>query len=528
MSNLLKVYGDFAFTGSNNLKLGGAVTLYQNSLITVSNGTLTLSGDISSGGLFNITKTGSGTLILSGSNDYTGNTNINGGTIEVTGSGALGSGDISMSNGTSGSPSTLNFNGGEPSIPTVVEQDITVSGYGQLQNSGGNTVVLGATGGGNTINKTGSTLIFSGGTFTVNSLITGTSSGGAFDSDVWVNGGADVTLTTQNTYFGATYVFGGATLRNGINNALPTSTSLILGYPSDNSLGTYDLHGYNQTVAQLKTAGTNQANSLVLNTGSTASTLTVSGSTGGPTDASTYAGKIQGNVSLVVDGGAKLTLSGTNTYTGSTTVQNASTLWIAGTHTGGGAFSVISSSTLGLANGASVAVSGTGLTVDSTSTLKVGDSIADSNGHATVDGNVDISNATLSIMAGGSTVADYLVVTDGTLNLTDSKLVLNLYGNLVSSSSPYYLVDITGVTGGKSGVNGWFTGLTYTSYDGGTYTSPYTLSSVQYYTDSGSGHTYIALVPEPSTWVMLLTAGMMGAVGYWRRRRQNARGLASR
>jgi len=30
----------------------------------------------------------------------------------------------------------------------------------------------------------------------------------------------------------------------------------------------------------------------------------------------------------------------------------------------------------------------------------------------------------------------------------------------------------------------------------------------------------LSAVPEPSTLVMLLTAGMMGGVGYWRRRRR--------
>jgi autotransporter-associated beta strand protein len=91
---------DFAFTGTNNLNLGtGAVAMNASRTVTVNAGNLTVGGSISGSG-FGLTKNGSGTLVLSGSNSYTGNTTINSGTLTAAAAGAVGnSSQIIVKNG---------------------------------------------------------------------------------------------------------------------------------------------------------------------------------------------------------------------------------------------------------------------------------------------------------------------------------------------------------------------------------------------------------------------------------------------
>jgi autotransporter-associated beta strand protein len=74
----------FTFLGSQSLDLGnGAVTIANNLAIAVTN-TLTVEGAIGDGGSgYSLTKNGNGTLVLAGTNTYTGNTTIQGGTMEL-------------------------------------------------------------------------------------------------------------------------------------------------------------------------------------------------------------------------------------------------------------------------------------------------------------------------------------------------------------------------------------------------------------------------------------------------------------
>ena len=84
------INGSFTFTGTNSLNLGtGAVTLGTSPTITTNGATSTLNigGNIAltTNGL---TKDGPGTLILVGTNNYTGNTTVNAGTLRMGGSSA--------------------------------------------------------------------------------------------------------------------------------------------------------------------------------------------------------------------------------------------------------------------------------------------------------------------------------------------------------------------------------------------------------------------------------------------------------
>ena len=82
-SGHFNIGGNFTFAGSSNLDLGAnAVTLTASPTIAVNANTLTLGGAISGSGL-GLTKAGSGTLKLTGSNSFSGPTLVNQGTLRI-------------------------------------------------------------------------------------------------------------------------------------------------------------------------------------------------------------------------------------------------------------------------------------------------------------------------------------------------------------------------------------------------------------------------------------------------------------
>lgn len=85
----------------SNSTISGAVTLKANSSIGSNSGTGNITGNISEvGGSFTLTKLGSGVVVLSGNNTYSGGTSITGGTISAGNNSAFGTGPVSLTNGT--------------------------------------------------------------------------------------------------------------------------------------------------------------------------------------------------------------------------------------------------------------------------------------------------------------------------------------------------------------------------------------------------------------------------------------------
>jgi autotransporter-associated beta strand protein len=124
------------------------------------------------------------------------------------------------------------------------------------------------------------------------------------------------TLSGANTYNGPTAIQSG-TIKVGAANTLPIGASVLLG--NGTTGGTLDLNGQNQQIADLRTSGsgTNQ----VINSGAGTPVLTLA-----PSDTDTVSGILgaagQNSFSVVMNGTGTLILSGTNTYTGTTSVTN--------------------------------------------------------------------------------------------------------------------------------------------------------------------------------------------------------------
>ncbi|ECC9472603.1 autotransporter outer membrane beta-barrel domain-containing protein [Salmonella enterica subsp. enterica] len=214
-------------------------------------------------------KQGAGTLILNAENTYTGGTTISGGTLVATNVDALGSGDVT-------DDATLELNTGGTF-------DNAISGSGKVEKSGDDALTLS---GANTY--TGGTLISDGTLVASNVEALGTgdvtdnavlelNTGGDFDNaisgsgQVEKSGDGTLTLSGSNTYTGGTT----------INDGTLIATSV-------DALGSGDV--------------TDDA-TLELNTGGT------------------FDNAIGGSGNVVKSGADTLTLSGSNSYTGGTTIS---------------------------------------------------------------------------------------------------------------------------------------------------------------------------------------------------------------
>lgn len=260
-------------------------------------------------GALAVAKFGGNTLTLSGSSGYSGGTLIATGAVVVANNAALGS-------ATAG---TTVLNGGRLILTNgvvVTGESLDISGdgadyVGALQAAAGSSgtwagpITLGANA------RIGST---NGGVLTISGVIqNGTG------SDLFIGAGMGgtgaVILSGTNLYTGATKLVRG-TLQLGATDALPIGTALDVDSSTATENAIFDLNGFDQTVGVLqRTDGGGTGASIVTNTGATLSTLTINA----PSNA-TFGGVLAGNLALVKNGAATQTLSGANSYTGTTTI----------------------------------------------------------------------------------------------------------------------------------------------------------------------------------------------------------------
>ncbi|MGC4016847.1 MAG: autotransporter-associated beta strand repeat-containing protein [Luteolibacter sp.] len=349
---MLTMAGANIVTGSNNLSINGSVTFTQpqtytgTTTFTTNTGTFNGGGSVidlskvtfSAGGTFTnlnftgsatLTKSNTSTVTLDSANSFTGGTAFSQGLLILSNNAALGTGAVTLA--TTGS--------------NVARIQITNGvNIGNTLNLGANTGVSGR--GDLEINNTNSTATWSGpinitasptngGHFYTDATSTLTVSG-AITSTVPISFRAGNFIIPSASSSSYTSIFISGALKIGSNDALVTTADVTLG---SSAATTLDLNGYNQTMATV-TKSTNAAT--ITNTAATASVLTINNAS-----VSSYTGVITngiGGVSLVKNGAGDLTLGGTNTYTGDTTV-NAGTLIL-------GASTLADSSTVKIASGA--------------------------------------------------------------------------------------------------------------------------------------------------------------------------------
>lgn len=254
--------------------------------------------------------------------------------------------------------------------------------------------------------------------------------GGSLTKD----GPGDVTLGAADTYSGTTTINAG-TLSDGINNGVPTVGSVDVG-----ASGKLDLDGFSQQVAAVTGAG------IV-----TDSSITAAGFTVDNTVSDTFAGALQGNLSLSKAGAGTLVLTGVNTNTGPAAV-------------GGGALQVdghfASAVTVnaGTLDGAGQVG---GATVNSNGTISAGDGAP---GLLTVNGNLTLhSGATFATQMDGITAGTGYgqLIVSGTISLNNATLLLTvLSGFTLPFESAYEILNNTG----SSSISTTFSGLV----EGGT------------------------------------------------------------
>ncbi|MBJ5532355.1 autotransporter-associated beta strand repeat-containing protein [Salmonella enterica subsp. enterica serovar Derby] len=374
-----------------------------------------------------VVKSGDKMLTLSGTNSYSGGTLISGGTLVATNVDALGSGDVT-------DDATLELNTGGTF-------DNAISGSGQVVKSGDDTLTLS---GSNTY--TGGTII-SGGTLVasnVEALGTGDvtndavlelNTGGDFTNaisgsgQVVKSGDETLTLSGANSYTGGTLISGGTLIASNVE-ALGTGDvtdnavlELNTGGDFDNAISgsgqveksgdeTLTLSGANSyTGGTLISSGTLVANDVnALGTGDVTDNAVLELNTGG-----TFDNAISGSGQVVKSGDETLTLSGSNTYTGGTTINDGTLIATSVDALGSG--DVTDNAVLELNTGGDFdnAISGSGQVVksgDETLTLSGTNSYTDGtliSGGTLVATNLEAlgtgdvtNNATLELNTGGT------------------------------------------------------------------------------------------------------------------------------
>ena len=459
-------------------------------------------------GLGDLAQAGTGTLTLNQStNSYTGKTHVQTGTLAFSAGNAsatanqqLGANatlDLGVASTSSG---ILKYTGAAGTLAKAI--NVLGNGTDTIQNSG--TGLLTLTG---TITKNGTILTLKGGTYGITVSGAGTIAGSNSGSDLIVDGGP-VTLATANSYNGPTSIVNGATLNANVTNALPTTNGRSAVSLDQSGTGTSTLAlGANQSVASLTGASTSK---VTLG----ANTLTVGTSTG----TTTFAGVISGtNGNLIKDSASTLSLSNTNTYTGTTTV-NTGTLLLSGGGTigtgnlvlGGGTFSIASITAGSYALSGSQSLTGAGTILGAAGkTLTVAGTLAPGS-----SGPGTITLDTVAVTLSGTS----------TFEFTNTGFTAGSY-DLVQGTAGGGTESIT--FGGTLNLN--FSGGTYTdgssvtifnlnSYSGG-FTVNYSGLGVGQSATFDPTNGLVTVVPEPATWALL--AFSLTTVMVLRRRRNS-------
>lgn len=433
------------FTG--NLGLGGFAHQFTIGDSTSAADDLTISATVSDVSGSSLTKSGAGTLVLSGANTYSGATTVEAGVVKVRNNTALGS---STGGTTVNAGATVDFAGALTVGESFTLAGLGNGGNGALRNTSGSSTLTGGitlanstariqADAGTALNITttnitsvGNSTLEIGGAGTVK-IASGIASSGLNSVALTKKDGGTLTLTGSNTFGGPIDVQGGV-LSVQHNNALGTTTTQVtveanaaLAFDSTANgnlntaagLTTINVNGsgVSGTGAIRNTAGTNTYNG-TLNVASAATltanagtTLTLAGPVTSSNGSTLTIGTAAQNGSVTVAGalaGVNLTKNGAVsggdgilTLTGGGTVGsvnlNQGRLAVQSNQLNTGDFTAAAGTSLLIAAGTTVAISGNTVfnsaTLDgSAGTLQVG-----GNHSLTFNGTINASNLTLSL-----------------------------------------------------------------------------------------------------------------------------------
>jgi autotransporter-associated beta strand protein len=462
---LTQVTGSAANTISSS-STGGIILAVDQTWTNDSTNSLTVSAPVS--GDADLTKAGTGTVVLSGANTYTGETTISTGTLSVghaTGLGSTAAGTM-VSDG-----ATLNVNN------VTVAENLTISGNGV--GSAGALTGTGNAGVSGTVTLAANTTVGAAtGSDTLN--LSGVVSGSGMNLEKV--GAGTVILSAANTYSGATTVTAG-TLQLGDGGTTGTL----------NTAGTI-------TVATGATFAVDRSNDVVQGTDFSGAAITGAGGftqAGSGTTTLNAANSYTGATN--VDAGMLMINGNQSTATGTVTVESGATL--GGSGTVGGITTIASGGTItGGNDGSSVTVGVLDpLVTDAVGTLTFGGDLTASSGSIWL---VDLVQG-----VGGND----LINVGGALTIGGSNLAINFGGAFVEHQ--VYTIASYG-----TGLTGAFSGLSE-----GAFVDPGNLYRISYGTGIGSGAITLTAVPEPGT------LGFLGLAlaGFLTRRIRKRRAVAA-
>ncbi len=366
---------------------------------------LTISAIIT--GAFGLTKTGTGALALSGVNTYTGTNTISAGTVRVGANANLGTGAVVLNGGTLATTNTMTL-------------------------TAGRTLSFGA--GGGTLD------VSSGTTFTYDGVIAGTGTLSKEGAGTLQTGG-----TAANTWTGPLAVNAGTfeITKQGFIGAIDNAAAVTVSNGATlrfNGNATYT----QETIGSLSGSGT------VINSGGAAVNFVISGASN-----TTFSGVITdtaNNLNLIKTGTSTITLSGSNSYDGTTAISNG--VIIAANNTALGTTAngttVVSGASLGLQGGITVSneslsIAGTGVgangalrNLSGTNTYTGGIAMTNATefqsdaGRLNISNNVTAANFGLTVDGAGNTAAS------GTLALGTGGLTKTGAGTLFLTGSNTY------------------------------------------------------------------------------------------